>query len=537
MFKNHFARISSASEALACSMREFSAALSDFGSEVESYYKSGLLNDRMRLRNLASAVDGPLETIALHASHLRLVRTSLRKTRNKTIPINSLHPELLARIFSFISSSPPSVDIFGSYPEDLHNPEVAAKRASLKKTLVVSSVCEYWRHITLGTGTLWTFIPIHLSGKAAQLALHSALVWLDRAQTTPLDVCIDMALGETPTSRAMLDKVIALPLHSKRTHALFLSLGTTTHLNTLLKNCFSDGVSVTLKRLQLEVYGQIDEPSILQNWLSRCQELQVLQLSIDALHDDRFPVLPKLVELRLCSLIQTPLTTERLSNILCACPGLERLELNDIELENSTGVNLAPVPLSYLNALVLQYVDASIILPLISPTSRSLSLSITGTNLDLSNNNLGYHLSVLSSQATITAFQLYAGALQWQDLHNFLCMFPHLLTLSLRYTLLNELIARTLRGTGELGTDEKTASSTFPSLDAIWLTECQIDEEEALRLLASLQPSKQLKLNYCYLPLNRMIMRSEDLCNYLLGAVSDLEIVDRDEDGEDVHFP
>ena len=124
----------------------------------------------------------------------------------------------------------PDVDIFGSYPPDSYNPELVAKQIRLRKALAISGVCRYWRQIALGTGTFWSFTPTHLSGKAAQLTLERALVWLNCTQATPLDVCLDMALSSTPTSRAMLEKVIALPLYSKQIRTLYLSLSTTTYI-------------------------------------------------------------------------------------------------------------------------------------------------------------------------------------------------------------------------------------------------------------------------------------------------------------------
>ena len=289
--------------------------------------------------------------------------------------------------------------------------------------------------------------------------------------------------------------------------------------------------------LQLEVYGKIKEPSTLQGWLPRCQALQVLHLGVDTLRDNHFPVLLKLVELKLFLMIHTPLTTRQFSNILHGCPIIHRLTLEEVELENSNTIQLVPAQLLHLKALKLQYVDVPSVLPLLLSTSSSLSLSITVVNLNLSNNNFGDHLRALSGQATVTALQLSIGTFEWQELHKILRMLPHLLTLSITYTLVDEIMARVLRGTSELNTDEEIASSAFPPLDAIWLTESPINDETALRLLVSLKSLKQLKLNHRYLPLNAFITQSKDLCKHLAEAVPELTIVDRDEYGEEVNFP
>ncbi|KAF8606127.1 hypothetical protein BDV93DRAFT_604659 [Ceratobasidium sp. AG-I] len=537
MLEDHLARISSASEILANSIRVYSAALAAFGSEVETHYKSGLLKDRLILRSLVSMVDGPLETIASHTSHLHLIQTSLRKTKNKMIPINSLHPELLAGIFSLIPDDNPPVanmDVFGSYPADSSCLGLSANLVRLSSTITLSNVCGYWRNITLGIGTLWSYIPLHVAGRATQCSLDRAPVWLDRARTTPLDVFLFMdGFRETASSRTMLDKVLDLSLGSKRVRTLYLSLATTAYTNNLLKNCSNDDTFITLMKLYVDIYEKIDEPSKVQDWLTQCKALQVLQLSVGTLCSDLFPVLPTLVELELFANIQVSLTVEQLTAILRACPSLQRLKLSDIELENSIGIHLAPVSSSHLKVLILQYVDLASILPLISSKSTSLGLSIADEMQELSSDNLTVHIGDFSRRTTVRTLQLDGDGTAWLDLHIFLRLFPHVITLSLQNIQLNNVMVGTLRVTS----DEETATSPFPNLQVIWLTESLIEDEEVLRLLVSLCPLKQLKLNNCCFAPARTITEAKELCSYLLEAVSDLEIVNYDEDGKDVHFP
>ncbi|KAF8606148.1 hypothetical protein BDV93DRAFT_506250 [Ceratobasidium sp. AG-I] len=519
MLEDHLARISFASKTLATAIQEYSATLSALETEVKLYYKSGLLKDRLMLRDLASLIDGPLETIASHTSHLRFVQTSLRKTKNDLTPVNSLHPELMARIFSITpghGTSIPNIDVFGSYPADSFDLGMSAKRASLRRMVTFSSVCRYWRRIAISTGTLWSYTPIYLAGNAAQLSLDSAHVWLDRARTTPLDIFfIAQGFAKTPPSRAMLENALPLPLASKQIRTLSLSLVTTTYLDMLLNKCFQNNVSTTLTKLHVDVYNSGDIPSTVQEWLSRCQELQVLQLNIDALTSDRFPMLPKLVELKLFSHTSASLTTERLAALFHACPSLQRLMLSDVDLVNSVGHSLAPVPFSFLNTLVLQSTDLASVISLISSKSASLSLSIVTDERGLVSETLAVHIRDFCRRSTTTALHLDAEDIEWNDMHKMLRLFPDLLTLSLRNMILDNPVVGALRGTSELDADEEATPPTFPTLHAIWLAECQIDGEKPLRSLVSLRPLKQLKLSGCYLSPDEPVIEAKELvCMY-----------------------
>ncbi|KAF8604407.1 hypothetical protein BDV93DRAFT_544097 [Ceratobasidium sp. AG-I] len=494
MLDDHLSRIRSASEALADSIQVYSSTLSAFGREVEAHYNAGIFKDRYMLQNLVSTIDNLLETISSHMSRLENPHSSLRKTKNYLNPVNSLHPELLDRIFSM--------------------------------SIYDNSVCGYWRHVTFGIGTLWSFIPVHLTGRSTQRRLDVAHVWPERARTAPLDVSIDIAeIGDTLPFGATLNNVLGFLLSSKQIHTLCLSLARTTYLNALLGSCFSDGVPGTLAKLRIEVYNKIDETSTVQDWLPRCQELRVLQLSIDTLRDDHFSVLPKLVELELSALILTSLTTERLANILHACPSLQRLMLEDISLDSATHTSRTPALLSHLKTLILQHVDAVLILPLVLSKSTPLSLTIIDHSLDLSNDDLVDQIRIFSHRTTITALHLDVADLG-HDFRRFPRLFPHLLTLSLQDFDLDDLMINILQGASESVMEVDATPSVFPTLQAIRLAECRIENEEALRALIRICPLKQLKLDHCTFGRLGSILKAKTLHDYLLSSVSDLIILE-----------
>ncbi|KAF8592914.1 hypothetical protein BDV93DRAFT_567174 [Ceratobasidium sp. AG-I] len=168
----------------------------------------------------------------------------------------------------------------------------------------------------------------------------------------------------------------------------------------------------------------------------------------------------------------------------------------------------------HLRALIFLYADVANILPLLSSTSSSLNLSITLPQLS----RLDDDLRVFSGQATVTALHLATVSalplaidpLQWHHLHRIIRLCPNLLTLSLQNVPLDDLVAGALRGRIELDVGD-AVSSAFPALEAIWLTKCPIGDEQALRLLVSLRPLKQLKIDSCYFPLARTITQAREL--------------------------
>ncbi|KAJ7142382.1 hypothetical protein C8R44DRAFT_603402, partial [Mycena epipterygia] len=54
----------------------------------------------------------------------------------------------------------------------------------------LSHVCRRWRHVALGTGTLWTRLVLTFPTSAAQLT--RTLAWLERSKTHTLDILLDL---------------------------------------------------------------------------------------------------------------------------------------------------------------------------------------------------------------------------------------------------------------------------------------------------------------------------------------------------------
>ncbi|KAF8605883.1 hypothetical protein BDV93DRAFT_31188 [Ceratobasidium sp. AG-I] len=442
---------------------------------------------------------------------------------------NSIHPELLVQIFSLVlddSTFAPIVESFEPSSFDQYDFDKPSRRGRLKKIITLSGVCVYWRRVALSTGAFWTYVPIILTSQSIQHSLDKTSVWLDRAQTTPLDVFIDTGNSYKLPKSTLKDALPGTPFGSKQIRTLSLTLWEIGCFNALLENWFGTGVSSTLTKLHIRLNNRVNDPSALQSWLSQCQELQVLRLNAAPLCDAHSPLLPKLVDLELDTFATFP-TTLQFANMLRGCPNLRRLTLDNINIQAPTSFDMTPVPFQYLKDFVLRDLDDTHVLPMISSKSDSLSLAITDSSLYGANHDLIGYISRLSHLSRITALRLDVGDIEPDDLRRLLISLPQLQTLSLVGIYLDSPTALALRGANELGPGTETTLPAFPIPRAIWLVPSVIDDEAALRSLVSVRPLQQLKLDGCLVsrPESGSILKGEGLYKFLLDSVPDLTVI------------
>lgn len=455
--------------------------------------------------------------------------------RDGCISINSLHPELLVQIFSLVLDDgipAPNVNVFEPFaldPDDLGSP---SRRAQLKKVVAISSVCLYWRRVTLNNGAFWTYIPINFTSESIQRSLGTMSVCLDRASTAPLDVFIHApnpvathSLVNSPniSENALNDALLEAPFGGKQVRTLWLRTRKPMHFNALLERWFGSTVPDTLTKLRISVYDGFDHSLAFQNWLSRCQELQLLRTNVSPLCDDHFPLLPKLVDLELTMFLY-PMTTLQLANLLRGCPNLRQLTLDCMDIISATSVDAIPAPLQHLGVLNLMNLDDTEVLPIISSKSDSLSITITALALNDPGRDLVDYIDRLSRLSIITALQLNVGDIKTRDIRRLFNSLPHLQTLSLKDVYLDSSMALALRGVDGFEADNNSTVSTSPTPCAIWLVQSEIDDEEVLRLLVSVRPLQQLKLDGCFLETSGSILEAEELHKFLLDSVPDLTI-------------
>lgn len=449
--------------------------------------------------------------------------------------INSLHPETLSHIFSLVVSGDRTIPRVNIFEDPLFNAfaDTLTKKAELRRTMSLLSVCRYWRSVTINTSPFWSYIFIDMAGKRVQRGLDRALVWLSRARAMPLDVYIWSSRRESTSLPSVTLNAFprVLPLVGKQARTLDLSLTATTYFNMILKNLTDDSASNTLLHIFISTSDAIEGSSTLMGWLSQCQRLQTLRLDVNTLHFDYFPSMPSLVDLELRSDSVT-VTTEQLSNIFHACPSLRRLKLEEVDVQDTASNDLVPAPLHNLEVLSLWLLDISLVLPMILSESESLRLSIVfdmyAEDLELLDPIIRF-----SPRATITKLRLNMHYIAPHGLRRLLRSLPKLQTFSLLDSTLDSNMAAALRGCGEPGPGEEAVSSIFPVPRAVWLEQCEIEDEAALRSLVRVRPPQQLRINNCYLP-SGPVVESKTLCEDLLDAVSDLVIVGPE---ESAHFP
>ncbi|KAF8606122.1 hypothetical protein BDV93DRAFT_553892 [Ceratobasidium sp. AG-I] len=443
--------------------------------------------------------------------------------KNSCIPINSLRPEILVLVFLFVldaSTSAPSVDIFEPFPLHPYDLGYSSRRTKLRKIVTLSSVCVLWRRTALDTGAFWNYAFIALTNERIQLSLDQMSTWLSRAQTIPLEIFLQNQNSES--CKSVVDNaILTTPFRSGeiQIQTLSMSLSKSRYINALLEHWFSTGISSTLTKLRIICCDQTGLPVTLRSWLSQCRELQLLQLSDVTLRDDHFPLLPKLVELELASLTP-PLTAQRLASVLRGCPNLRRLTLNKVDLEVNTGINVTPVPLQHLRVLNISSRNAAHVLPIVSSGYNALSLTIN----DFWSDNLINCIGQFSRHSTVIALRLEVMHIEPNELSRLVYSLPQLQTIYLLGLYLDSPTAFALRGVTELSAGGEITHSTFPIPRAIWLAESEIKDEATLRVLVSVRPLQQLKLDYCFLESSGPISEEKDLCSFLVDSIPDLTL-------------
>ncbi|CAE6455675.1 unnamed protein product [Rhizoctonia solani] len=165
-----------------------------FLSALDQYIQScshaqGAWIQRGRLNNtpkFLANLDRLSNDITSHIQRLQDVRVAINKTSNSTVkvaPINSLPPEILARIFCLVASVRPCFierDRRGNFSQ-------------IKYPLypdALSHVSSFWRRVAIGTPSLWAHIDITLDRSLNPGPFARAKVYATRAGQLPLEIHI-----------------------------------------------------------------------------------------------------------------------------------------------------------------------------------------------------------------------------------------------------------------------------------------------------------------------------------------------------------
>ena len=204
------------------------SVFSDVFARVESrfhHFQSVVHDPRARVAAI-SAVD----------EEINAVMQLLHSLRNALASISLLPPEVLSRIFHFLS---------------LKEPSRVFSRPRALGWILATHVCRHWRQVAIGDSSLWA----EISGVPANRELVSEM--LARARNTPLDIIID--LDGVPDPKVLLD---FFP-HLSHTRELCLSGLDLRHLDSVQGICSQEVPA--LEHFQVEVSpDELEAPLVFQ---------------------------------------------------------------------------------------------------------------------------------------------------------------------------------------------------------------------------------------------------------------------------------
>lgn len=144
----------------------------------------------------------PLVQLPRQTRMLESSRTSLQPTIDEVFPpIHRMPVELLCKIFQLYLDDPIEVR------RGPTTSTVTSTITSNSSPVILGHVCGYWRNVALFTPTLWSTIAIS-KPKLSQLPLIR--LWIHRASTCPLSLCIFQYRNSDITERTATDQILSL---------------------------------------------------------------------------------------------------------------------------------------------------------------------------------------------------------------------------------------------------------------------------------------------------------------------------------------
>lgn len=180
----------------------------------------------------------------------------LRTLHNSLAPISLLPPEVLARVFHFLS---------------LEEPPFSGKQEL--GWIRATHVCQHWRQVALDDSSLWA----RISGMPTNIELLSEM--LARARNAPLDIDID--LDGTPYPELIL---LMFPPHLSHTHKLSLHAATSLYLDSFRDIYIQEAPS--LEHFELEsdtspiIFRELGGTTLFKGKAPRLRTLTLFQVFI-----------------------------------------------------------------------------------------------------------------------------------------------------------------------------------------------------------------------------------------------------------------
>ncbi|KAG8717619.1 hypothetical protein FRC08_007102 [Ceratobasidium sp. 394] len=373
--------------------------------------------EQSALEEALVTVDSELELLALEERALHDVRIgtlgTMRNNSTTLVRINTLPPEILARIFML------------SKPRCVHDP-------GFKPDSFVA-VCTYWRQVALDATGLWTHIDL---GPNTPNGLPQLL--LSRSGNTPIHVHVyNPRSHEEPdqdtSKRAVREVAIVLKPHLCRVRTFSLESESSNgfFVGFVMKFWITHGkFSSKLRSLSVHHLYHLHVLSL------RSLPASDVLLDVNTLHLRNVVfnwdsiVYHGLVDLRLSFRFSVSISTSQLANLLSASPALTTLKLGLLRVDHvEDWIQPAPILMKHLEVLNLVgigFESAALLLSLITLTSPLVELGMKFSEHDMSDNHLADSL-IRSRVTTLYCSNYDNPPVFWKPLK---CL-PHLRTLVL----------------------------------------------------------------------------------------------------------
>ncbi|KAF8699927.1 hypothetical protein RHS03_06758, partial [Rhizoctonia solani] len=359
---------------------------------------------------LLNTVANEIRLVISYEEKLKKSKSSINVIRNSSpsaVPISTLPPEVLMRIFQIVADDQPEI-------LDTTNTPFKLSLTFPKYPETLSHVCKRWRQTALASHSLWTQIDLVLHHPLGPGFLSRAKAHLKRAGQLPLDICmIDPTLGKdylpygkpydfddydflifTGTPMRSLGLISYHGLHSE--HCGFIEYCITNCApGTLEKLIVNDATGRGGPYRFIESADRFHDPKTLQIELSE-QMLECFWNSASILRlSTLYPywtsqAYHRLTDLRLGSdkTQSVPISEAHIFGILKASPDLRALHLHlDLTESFPENVPIETIQLEELESLNLSAIVVDInpsqILRFIAPGRKPLQLSISEEPTDV----------------------------------------------------------------------------------------------------------------------------------------------------------
>ncbi|CAE6467005.1 hypothetical protein ACGC1H_003458 [Rhizoctonia solani] len=314
-------------------------------------------------------------------SQLAQAQVHLNLMHNSVLLVNTLPHELLLRIFRFAALS-----AVHNQPEPMISN--SSERVDFKDLLVLTSVCSHWRSILLESASFWSRFELD-TRNSIETECQRAGIFLDRARGAPQSLFINerssryFQNGDFETILEMIGSRL-----DDLTQLALLNIPDFELVMQVILHLLKLGKPGVLRTLTIHMETHIQAPEFISTGDAELVEQAASILApIDSLslRGVKFawdsPVYHNLVQLQIGNIpYESSPHVRDILDILFACPLLRMLRISNMTILQGDTTPLEPVyltQLEHLDLIALTYESLDLLLPLIVPQSKDLSLRIT----------------------------------------------------------------------------------------------------------------------------------------------------------------